>query len=70
MKTKLKKPSKDTINAASYYLYVLDGATMNVAEMDRDQLMRALMRTIDMVEEANDAIEEASRKIGSWQEEG
>ena len=67
---KLKETSESTMSGAAFYQYRLDGDTLCVAEMNRDQLMRALMRTIDMVEEAHDAISEASRKIGTWQEEG
>lgn len=67
---KLKRPSEEILHEAVYYQYVLDGKTYKVSEMDRGQLMRALMRTIDVVESAHDAIDEASRKIGSWQEEG
>lgn len=66
----MKKPSKRILRHASYYQYVLDGQTFKLNEMDRGQLLRALMNTIDTIESIEGHVAVASDAISRWQASG
>ncbi len=62
----MKKPSKEVLDAALSYQYVLDGKVVNVSDMDRGQLMRALMQCIDVVDKVASSLGEANDRLNAW----
>lgn len=62
----MKKPSKEILDEAVHYQYILDGETISLADMDRGQLLRALMQSIDVIEKVSSSINEANERIGDW----
>lgn len=47
---KWKKPSEETIRRANSYGWIIKGGYYTLSEMDRGQLMEALMDTVDALE--------------------
>lgn len=66
----VKKPSKDIVEQASCYQYVLNGQTYKLHEMDRGQLMQCLMKAIDLIESIEGNLAIAADAIDRWQRHG
>lgn len=62
------------MNRATYYQYVIPGKTQNrtvhLSEMTREELMVALMHSIDCIEKVGDSVSTAIAKLDRWQRVG
>lgn len=66
MVSKFKKPSQEVLDRASCYQWVIKGKVFNVSEMDRGQLMQALMDTCDAVEDLEDKLSGVNEVFEKW----
>ncbi len=66
----MKKPSKKTLERASYYQYVVDGKEKTLDEMTHGELLQALMNSIDAIEELHGHISDADIVMKRWADTG
>lgn len=63
---KLKKPTKEVLDKASGYQWIIKGEYYTLDQMDRGQLMQALMDTLDAMESVEDKMSDINEVVDRW----
>lgn len=63
---KLKKPTEEVLDKASGYQWIIKGRYFTLDQMDRGQLMQALMDTMDAMEGVEDKVSYINEFIDKW----
>jgi hypothetical protein len=66
----MKKPSKKILERAKHYQYIVNGREKLLHEMDRGELLHALMNTIDLMEDLQGRIGDGLELLEKWSNTG
>lgn len=62
----MKKPSREVLDKASCYQWIIKGQIFKLSEMDRGQLIQALMDMIDAMEKVEDKAADVQEILDVW----